>query len=172
LQYRQRFDNQLIEAARDAIKQERIPVAIILVATSIEHVVNIFYREILEKRYKLSSDEATDAIRSNFQTKLSWLLKILSNHEISEELRKRVKQIIDLRNALVHYKALGSRFDEVDKVDSLVEQAKKIGLEVILNTPSDLESELASMLEAIFPEYELADRITESLVQFREKKLS
>jgi len=172
LQHSSRIDDQLIETAREAALAGKIPVVVILIATTLEHIINLFYRETLEKGFGLSSDEATEAIRSNFQTKLGWLMQIVSENGLSDELRKRVKQITDLRNAFVHYKAIGVSLNEPDSLETLINQVNNIGIDIILNTPDELESELSKKYEALFPEIELSHQITEALALFIQQKYS
>ena len=88
------------------------------------------------------------------------------------ELNKRVKQITDLRNAFVHYKAIGVSLNEPASLEILINQVNNIGIDKILNTPNDLESELHEKYEALFPEVELAHKITEAMILFRQQKHS
>ena len=166
LRHGARIDHQIMEAAKEATEMGRIPVVVIVVETSLEHIINLFYREVLEKRFHLSSDEATEAIRSNFQTKLGWLMQIVGESKLSDELSKRIKQITDLRNAYAHYKAIGVSLNEKDKSVALINQAKSIGLDVILNTPDELEEELYSKYADLFPERELASKLSERVIEF------
>src|SRR5690242_3920894 len=156
LRHGARIDRQLLEAAREAAEIGRIPVVVILVATTMEHVVNLFYRDVLEKLFHLSTEDATDAIRSNIQTKLGWLMQIVGESKLPDELSKRIKQITDLRNAYAHYKAIGVSLNEKDTSEALLSQAKSIGIDVILDTPHELEQELYSKYENLFPERVLA----------------
>ncbi len=172
LRHGARIDRQIMEAAKEAAEIERVPVVVILVATTMEHIINLFYREVLEKRFYLSSDEATEAIKSNFQTKLGWLMQIVGESKLPDELSKRVKQITDLRNAYAHYKAIGVSLNEKDKSEALLNQAKSIGIDVILNTPHELEQELYSKYEDLFPERELARKLSEKVIDFMSKNES
>jgi len=160
-----RIDDQIMESAKDAVQLGRIEVVVILVATTIEHRLNQFYRDVLEIRLGLSSEEATEAIKSNIHTKLGWLLQVTTNNEISEELLKRVKQIIDLRNAFVHYKYISVPINDVFKpgVQPLIQQVHNIGLDTILKTPDELENELETINQALFPEYARAGKLAEAM---------
>lgn len=165
-----RIDSQIMESARDAAELGRAIVVVILVATAIEHRLNKFFRDVLEKRSGLSSDEATEAIRSNISTKLGWLLQLVARDGLSDNLHKRIRQIMDLRNAFVHYKSVRVTLNEKDKSQTLIEQVNTIGLENILAAPDELEGELASIVEALIPEYKMADRIVEAITKERDKK--
>ncbi len=56
LTHSKRIDDQLLETASEAAKTNKIPIAIILTATAIEHIVNIFYRDILERLFDFSRE--------------------------------------------------------------------------------------------------------------------
>lgn len=151
-----RIDNELMDSARDAAKQNRITVVVILVATAIEHHLNMFFRDTLEGSYELSDKEVTEAIRSNTNAKLGWLFKIVSEKDMANDLEKRIRQIIELRNGFVHYKSIATSLNENDKIVEMVRQAETIGIEAILNTPIELESELSSIYASMFPEHATA----------------
>lgn len=167
-----RIDHEIIESANDAAKLGRISVAVILIATALEHSINLFYRDVLQKRFDLSSDDTTEAIRSNLSTKLGWLLHIVSKSGLSDELHKRIKQITDLRNAFVHYKATPVPLGETDKLEMLINQVKIIGIDTILNTPDDLQHELAILYETLIPEQAWAVKIAEKMMEYNEQELS
>jgi hypothetical protein len=162
---RERIDKQIMESAKDAAKLGRIPVVLILVATAIEHNLNIFYRDALENYSGLSSDEATEAIRSNASAKLGWLLHLVARDGISDPLLKRIKQIFDLRNAFVHYKAVIVPLNETDKATELIEKVNNIGLDNILNTPDEVESELAAKILTLIPAYRKADQLAADIAK-------
>ena len=166
---RQRIDSELLESAKDAAQLGRIPVVVILVATAIEHRLNIFYRDILENYSGLSSDETTEAIRSNTSTKLGWLLHLVTRDGISDELLKRIKQIFELRNAFVHYKSVIVPIDETDKATELIEKVNNIGLETILNTPDEIEGELAAKIWTLMPVYRKADQLAAAMMRMSSK---
>jgi len=167
-----RIDQEIIESAKDAANLGRICVTVILIATALEHSLNLFYRDVLQKRFELSSDDATEAIRSNLSTKLGWLLQIVTKSGLSAELCKRIRKIADLRNAFVHYKATPVSIDETDQLETLINQVHSIGIDIILDTPSVLERELSTLHETLIPENALAVRIAEKMKEYSEEKLS
>jgi hypothetical protein len=65
-----RIDHEIIESARDAAKLGRFAVVVILIATALEHSINLFYRDILQKRFPMSIEDTTEAIKSNLSVKL------------------------------------------------------------------------------------------------------
>jgi hypothetical protein len=161
---RGRIDNQLLETAEEAAQAGRIPVVIILIATVIEHRLNIFYRDILEDYSGLSSDEATEAIRSNISAKLSWLYHLTTHDHFSSELITQVKQIFDLRNAFVHYKSAMVTIDETAKTAELIKRVKDIGFENILDLPNKIDKELAEKVPKLVPAYQKAYKLAEAMV--------
>jgi len=161
---RERLDDEFLESAKEAAQLGRISVAIVLIATVIEHRLNIFYRDILEDYSGLSTNEATEAIRSNTSTKLGWLYRLITRDEISDELLKQIKQVFDLRNAFVHYKSIMVSLNETDKSTELIEKVNAIGLEIILNLPDKVEKELSKKAAKLIPAYRKAYELAEALV--------
>ena len=165
-----RIDSEIMESAKDAAKLGRTMVVVILVATAIEHRLNKFFRDVLERRAGLSSDDATEAIRSNINTKLGWLLQLVARSGLPDPLYKRIKQIMDLRNAFVHYKSVRVKLNEKDKSQTLIEQANAIGLDNILALPDELEAELASIIENLIPEYKMASKTAKVITRAVKRK--
>ncbi len=85
------IDDQFLASAREAISANRPVVAIVLVATAIEHRVNFFYRNVLEVHTGLSKQEATEIIRSNINIKIGWLMSVVTGYELSNDLKSKIK---------------------------------------------------------------------------------
>jgi len=160
---RGRFDEELLETAREAAQADKIPVVVILIATVIEHRLNIFYRDVLEDYSGLSSSEATEAIRSNVSVKLGWLFHLTTRGHISDELTKQIKQIFDLRNAFVHYKSTMVTLNETNKTTELIDRVKDIGLENILGLPDKIDEELAKVVQKLVPAYQKAYKLAAAM---------
>ena len=167
---RHRLDDEFLESAKEAAEAGRVSVVVVLVATVIEHRLNVFYRDILEDYSGLSINEATEAIRSNVSTKLGWLFHAITRDQISEDLAKQIKQVFDLRNAFVHFKSIMVPLGEKDKSEELVKKVNDIGLENILNLPDKLDDELDEKVAKLLPAYEKAYNLAEALVNMRSKK--
>ncbi|MBE7942865.1 hypothetical protein IM725_20080, partial [Ramlibacter aquaticus] len=106
------IDNSFIESARDAIAVNRSEVAIVLISTVVEHQLNMFYREALNERDNLDDDTITKIIRSNsLSDKTGWLFKLVFQDEIDADLQRKLLNLAELRNQIVHYKALPENID-------------------------------------------------------------
>jgi hypothetical protein len=162
------IENDFLDSAREAVNTGRIPVAVVLVATTVEHKLNGFYRDLLENA-GLTSEEATDAISSNMKVKTGWLMTLVTGHDLSEGVKKRIRQVNDIRNGFVHYKAHADRIDEMDNrgFAALMRQVEEIGIESILELPHDLETELHAILLDTFPSIRAAFEVTELLMEDR-----
>ena len=97
--------NEFIEQAKNAVTSGRMKVAIILISTTIEHLLNIYYRQLLLFK-ELSPETITDIIRrTNVESKIGWLNSLTGQFEIPQDIGKQIKELFELRNAIVHYKA-------------------------------------------------------------------
>jgi len=96
-------------SARDLLGANKHEAAVILFATAIEHRLNIFYR--LSLAFSgLSDEQITEIIRTtNLNAKTGWLLFLVAKYELKEDLRKQLVELIELRNQLVHFKAVPSK---------------------------------------------------------------
>ncbi len=170
------IDEDFINSAHEAIEADRKSVAIVLVATAIEHKLNAFYRSVLETYFGLSNKETTEAIRSSFHTKLGWLMTLVSGSPISEELNKKIKKVIELRNGFVHYKVTSYSQDDFDSentgYDRLLQEVKRIGTENILELPNTLETFLREVEFEMDPNYKLAIAATEKMSEEFQSKTS
>lgn len=164
---REQLDDQFLESAKEAAQSGRIPVAVVLVATAIEHRLNVFYRDVLEDYSGLSVNETTEAIRSNTATKLGWLFRLVAGKEIPDELFRQIKQVFDLRNAFVHYKSIMVTFNEKEKSTELIEKVNEIGIQNILDLPDKVEEELSGIAANLIPAYHKAYELAERLVNMQ-----
>lgn len=77
--------NEFVEAAKDAIKADRSEVAIILISTAIEQILNINYRYLMRYR-KIPDDDIYWVIRrSNFTDKVGWLLALIFGLKLDKD---------------------------------------------------------------------------------------
>ena len=145
------------ESAEDAIAADRPEVAVVLVATAVEHILNEFYREVLAPR--LSDEVITEVLRSKLHVKLGWLMTLAVGRSIPSGLGNRIKRLADLRNAFVHHKCvpfkLGNPVGE-SYYHRLVKQVRDLGLESLHSIPRDLQNELEAILEEVDSDYQLA----------------
>ncbi len=142
--------DQFEVSAIEAAESNQPMIATILTAITIEHILNNFYRDIL--MYKsLSSDEATQAIRSNIHIKLGWLMKLSTKHNLSDELKTLIIQVMDLRNSFIHDKKFSVPIDELTTKDSRILEIERLSLDVILSIPGKLRKELSAIEEDVIP---------------------
>lgn len=158
------FDHDFLEFAKKAAQSGKVPVAIVLIATTIEHRLNIFYREVLEDHSGLSTNATTEAIRSSTSAKLGWLFQLTTGKNLSNQLLSQIRQVFDLRNAFVHYKAIAVSIDEKDKYLELLEKVNDIGLDNILDLPDKIERELSVIVSDLVPEYKKAYELAEMII--------
>jgi uncharacterized protein Yka (UPF0111/DUF47 family) len=72
----------------------------------------------------------------------------------------------------VHFKATPVPLNEIKRLDDLIDQAKSIGMDILLRTPYDLDDELSKLHETLIPEQALAARIAERMKEESEQDLS
>lgn len=156
------IDDDFTLSARDAVRAGRKFVALVLIATAIEHKINMFYRDVLEVKCGLRRDEVTKAIRIDSEAKLGWLLALVSGHELSADLKKRIKQVQEWRNALIHYKAVPKTIDaESHTIDRISREVEAVGIDNILSLPTELDEALQVIQLDIIPLMKEAYNIAE-----------
>jgi hypothetical protein len=158
------LDDQILELAKDAFDRGSITVAVILVATAVEHELNAFYRDVLEGRGALSSSETTEAIKSNLNSKIGWLLLLSTGYSLSDELKKQVGRLFELRNSVVHYKhhfSLLAGDGKDNPYYQLVDRMKEFSREELFKIPATLSAELASILSQVRPSFPLAQSMAD-----------
>jgi hypothetical protein len=150
------LDQQFILAAQDAIKTNRLEVAVVLLAIAVEHRVNIFYRAILEAQGTLTNKEITEAIKAtNIRDKIGWFLTLVSGYEVYDEMRNRILDLFELRNQIVHYKALGSENltdNSQGSYNAIRLKINSLVIDDLINIPEDLSSVLNDALESLYKE--------------------
>lgn len=101
-----RIEDSFLQSARDAIALDRPEVAIVLLATFIEHKLNIFYRDTyFESKSDLDNNEITNIIRrNNIYQKTGSLFSNVLQRKMDSDLQKSILRVADLRNQVVHYK--------------------------------------------------------------------
>lgn len=103
--------SDFLKSAHSHWKDGRREIAIILFATAIEHLINQYYRDALDA-HELPESEVTAAIRScSNDAKLSWLLSLSGAERMRPSTEKRIRQIFEIRNAIVHYKFIPCTID-------------------------------------------------------------
>ena len=155
-----------LKSAQDAIAANRPEVAVVLIATAIEQIINSFYREVLEEKGLLSADEITELIRTtNFAAKIGWLLAIIAEYDVENDFRKEITTVMEIRNQIVHYKAISSPMTTEHPIKQRIQE---FGLDRMLELPNDLSELLGEALESVrqeTPDYKIAMEAVESFLQ-------
>lgn len=107
-------------------------IAIVLYAAAVEQYVNSTYALMLEA-HGLEKQEIEKIVRTlNIEPKLSWLLKLVAKKEFPKALGKRLKSVFELRNAIVHFKAISDHpdkdTDSYSKLESELQKLKRLSL--------------------------------------------
>jgi hypothetical protein len=79
------IDKRFIEYAEKAIAAQDLEVAVVLIATVIEHRLNRFYVQALEM--SLSDSTISEILRNSIHAKLEWLMSLVSPRPIPEDRR-------------------------------------------------------------------------------------
>jgi len=152
------LQDEFIQVAKYCVKAKKKATAIILSAVAIEHVINIFYRELLEHK-SISEEEITEIIkRTNIDAKLGWLLLITSEISLPADLMKDIKEIIELRNAIIHHKYVAqSSLDENNgSLDAIKPRIEQMDSKKIITIPDELEKIFTTYLNKIDKNREIA----------------
>lgn len=155
------LENDLLLSAKEAIQADRPEVAIILMATAIEHKLNEFLRDVLQVR--LPDEVITEAVRSNMPAKMGWLMILASEHNISDELRTKIQKITRLRNNIVHYKSVPKSLIYEKNPFATVNGIESLDRDSLLKILDDLEDELEIIRQNILPDYKLSHELAKML---------
>ena len=155
------IDNDFIEIAEYSFSVGKPLVAIMLFATSIEHKINEFYRDVL--LYKgLNESEITEAIRnSNIHVKLGWLLSISSEDKMEIKLKNSLKKLFEFRNSIVHYKNIPEIGEDSKFRDKWREKIDEFNINNLKTMVAELEQFLNSIREKEIPYYGKAVALAE-----------
>lgn len=158
------FHEDFIKAAKEAIEANRLEVAVVLISTVIEHILNINYR-IAMRFQKVSDDDITKIIRrSNFEDKTGWLMKFVLKKELEEDLKKRILKIIEIRNRAVHFKAIPETFaDEIEKDITIRDDIKKLDFDMF-EIPEELDEFMNAQIISMFPDLKLVNEMVDVML--------
>lgn len=136
----------MLKAADEAIESDERAVAIILIATAVEHVLNLHLHDFFELK-GLTREEISTVLRSNMHSKISWLLKLVDMPALSPHLVARIKTINRLRNTVVHYHPKPMTTASIAKgEDSLRDDLDSVDIDELFLAVDELEYELSWML--------------------------
>lgn len=150
---------EFIDAAKEAINANKYRIGFLLIATAIENVLNMEYSFLLRLR-NFSNNDIYEIIRGNqIPAKIGWLMKLVFEMELDENFKKKIVKIIEIRNAIIHYKARPFTLsDEADEnscsADDIDEKIKRIDFD-ILSIPEELDKKLRAQKYMIYPDLNL-----------------
>lgn len=159
-----------VDIAKYSVTSGKPEVGIILIATSVEHLLNMFYTDVLNYQ-GLEAEQVVQVVRNNsIENKLGWLMHLTCSYEFPEDLKKRIRTVTEIRNAIIHYKPVPVKIKDKDDGkketwDKILDQIEKIDLDDLLVIPENLEKVLNSILYQISPNWKKAEEITDFLLR-------
>lgn len=160
-----------LEVAKIALDTNKQMVAVVLISTAIEHILNGHYRYFM-RLSRFNDDDITKVIKNNnFDDKTGWLMTLIFKTELERNLKRNIKNLIDIRNAIIHYKAVPFTLDDAidDSIDShsiIKNQIKNLDFDM-LAIPEELEEALSDQLIKLNPDLNLVDEMME--VMFKDR---
>jgi hypothetical protein len=157
-----------LEIAKIAIDTNKQMVAVVLISTAIEHILNSHYRYFM-RLSGFTDEDITKVIKNNnFDDKTGWLMTLIFKTELDQNLKRNIKNLIDIRNAIIHYKAVPFTLDDRidDRIDShsiIKNQIKNLDFDM-LTIPEELEEALNTQLIKLNPDLNLVDEMMEVIV--------
>jgi len=119
--------DDLLEEAKRYEKKGSQEYALLFYALFFEHSINGII-SMAAKRKRLSDKSAKQLIRSaNISSKFTWVLELLGLPPFNEKHLKCVMRTSDMRNAFVHYKFVGVRFDDENNEEGVTAHLSKVG---------------------------------------------
>ena len=119
------IDQEFLNEAVVFWKRKKKNIAIVLFACAVEQFVNAMYQIILEAKM-MPPEASTQLIRSlNMDAKLGWMFQSFVGHVFPKQLGKRLLKIFEIRNAIVHFKAIPGRLDYYEDSGSKLNEALK-----------------------------------------------
>jgi hypothetical protein len=152
-----------LEIAKIAIDTNKQMVAVVLISTTVEHILNCHYRYFM-RLSGFTDEDITKIIKNNnFDDKTGWLMTLIFKTELEPNLKRNIKNLIDIRNAIIHYKAVPFKLDDAIRTDShsiIENQIKNLDFDM-LAIPEELEEALNAQLIKLNPDLNLVDEMME-----------
>jgi hypothetical protein len=139
--------------------------AIVLFATASEQALNSHFRLVFLAS-GLRNEEITKIIRTqSLDAKLSWLMKIASRTKFPRALGRRLQTLFELRNSIVHYKAVPGHPDRGDDShEAIRRKLRELGRISLRRDFRLLNEFLDSVLVKHDPSFELAHEAAQQLL--------
>jgi hypothetical protein len=162
-------DRSFLETATRSADKGQYAVAIVLIATEIEHAINSFY-SIALRRKGFSTKEVIRIIRStNNEGKLTWLLKLTTEEEFGQETLREIRSVFEVRNAVVHFKGTPTTIANVVADNnsgwfSILSRLSKLDYDHLIELPIQLEDIFLSILRERFPVYDEVTKLIDVML--------
>jgi len=158
-----------LDVAKYAIDTEQPAVAVVLVATAIEHILNLHYRDLLTRK-GLDEKEIKAVIRGcSMEAKTGWLMALVGLPPLANDLKKRIARVVELRNCVVHYKAQPTRLGAFEGGwDRLKQRLDELDYDDLLDLPDDLEDVMSCALINTDRDLQLAVKVYQTAIEERQ----
>ena len=162
------IEEEFIDEAVSLWKEGKKIKSIVLYASAVEQYANQICRTVLEA-HGLDEQAATTIIRAlNIDAKLSWLSTLVSKKEFPERLGRRLRSIFELRNAIVHFKAVTAHPDSNEDSFSKIENGlKSLGRMRLSNDFGKLQKGLWDVVLRKDPDIDLALKAADLMSSIR-----
>jgi hypothetical protein len=119
------IEREFLNEATGFWKRGKKKIAIVLYTSAVEQLINSMYQMVFEAR-GLDSEASTQLVRSlSIEAKLGWLFRSYVGHKFPEPLGQRLRRVFEIRNAIVHFKAIPGRLDYDEDSGSKLNEALK-----------------------------------------------
>lgn len=147
-------------------KGAKLP-ALVLFATAIEQAINMHYRLAFMANGTTDAD-ITSIIRThNLEAKVSWLMGVATKSKFPIPLGKRLRAYAEIRNSIVHYKAIPGQIDKGDDGSSTIKKRiSKLGRVSLRRDYRLLNEFLQDTIVKHDPSRLLAHKVTLKLMKF------
>lgn len=100
------LESGFARSAAQAWRERRREEAIVLLAVALEQCVNVCLRLIVEANGHRSGHVTEQLRLLNIEAKLGWFFEMTSGRRLPTKLGLRARKIFEVRNSIVHYKAV------------------------------------------------------------------
>lgn len=140
-------------------------VALSLICTVIEHHLNFYYRRALEM-HDFPDVYITEILkRSNFNSKLTWLMHLVFRREIPLDEIDYINKVTELRNKIIHLKAKPiNKYWDSGSAGEIRNEINNLDFSVLFQYPEKLQYNLELMLDDEYPDYKKAKELTQSIL--------
>lgn len=153
-------------SAKAAAERGQNQVAVVLVATTIEHYLNYYLLENLRRMDAPTTRDVEALMKQTIPAKIGSIVT-LTGFRLPEGLMREVKEVFTLRNKLVHYqpKRLPLAAPDGNGRDGLMSQVKGVDTARLVRLPGEIEEELDNALRKRWPNYALAASVAKDIVK-------